>query len=50
MNDEMQKAILRLLDQHRIMRLATLRADGWPQATTVGYGNDGMTLYFLWIS
>lgn len=47
MNDGMKKTILRLLDQHRIMTLATLRPDGWPQATTVGYGNDGMTLYFL---
>jgi nitroimidazol reductase NimA-like FMN-containing flavoprotein (pyridoxamine 5'-phosphate oxidase superfamily) len=36
-----------LLDQHRNMTLATLRPDGWPQATTVGYANDGLTLYFL---
>ena len=47
MNAEIRTTILRLLDQHRIMSLATLRADGWPQATTVGYGNDGLTLYFL---
>jgi len=47
MNDEMRKTILGLLDQHRIMTLATLRPDGWPQATTVGYGNEGLTLYFL---
>ena len=39
--------ILTLLDQHRIMSIATLRPDGWPQATTVGYVNDGLTLYFL---
>ncbi|RQR33450.1 pyridoxamine 5'-phosphate oxidase family protein [Burkholderia sp. Bp9143] len=39
--------ILALLDQHRIMTVATLRPDGWPQATTVGYVNDGLTLYFL---
>jgi nitroimidazol reductase NimA-like FMN-containing flavoprotein (pyridoxamine 5'-phosphate oxidase superfamily) len=24
-----------------------LRPDGWPQATTVGYVNEGLTLYFL---
>jgi nitroimidazol reductase NimA-like FMN-containing flavoprotein (pyridoxamine 5'-phosphate oxidase superfamily) len=24
-----------------------LRPDGWPQATTVGYVNEGFTLYFL---
>lgn len=39
--------ILELLDQHRIMTVATLRPDGWPQATTVGYANEGLTLYFL---
>ncbi|TIX96964.1 MAG: pyridoxamine 5'-phosphate oxidase family protein, partial [Mesorhizobium sp.] len=30
-----------------IMTIATLRPDGWPQATTVGYVNEGLTLYFL---
>ena len=29
------------------MTVATLRPDGWPQATTVGYVNEGLTLYFL---
>jgi hypothetical protein len=29
------------------MTIATLRPDGWPQATTVGYVNEGLTLYFL---
>src|SRR5678809_1138207 len=47
MNDEMRQKILTLLDQHRIMTLATLRPDGWPQATTVGYASEGLTLYFL---
>jgi nitroimidazol reductase NimA-like FMN-containing flavoprotein (pyridoxamine 5'-phosphate oxidase superfamily) len=47
MNDATRKQILALLDQHRIMSLATLRPDGWPQVTTVGYVNDGLTLYFL---
>jgi nitroimidazol reductase NimA-like FMN-containing flavoprotein (pyridoxamine 5'-phosphate oxidase superfamily) len=47
MNDEIRKKILALLDQHRIMTIATLRPDGWPQATTVGYVNEGLTLYFL---
>ena len=47
MKDEVRQKILRLLDQHRIMTVATLRADGWPQATTVGYANDGLRLYFL---
>src|SRR5512147_1206810 len=47
MNEEIKKKILSLLDQNRIMALATLRPDGWPQATTVGYVNEGMKLYFL---
>ena len=47
MDQATKSKILRLLDQHRIMTIATLRPDGWPQATTVGYVNDGLTLYFL---
>jgi len=47
MDDEIRRTILALLDEHRIMTIATLRPDGWPQATTVGYANDGLTLYFL---
>ncbi len=47
MDEEIRKQILALLDQHRIMTIATLRPDGWPQATTVGYVNEGLTLYFL---
>jgi nitroimidazol reductase NimA-like FMN-containing flavoprotein (pyridoxamine 5'-phosphate oxidase superfamily) len=47
MDEQMSRKILALLDQHRIMTVATLRPDGWPQATTVGYANDGLTIYFL---
>jgi PPOX class probable F420-dependent enzyme len=47
MDEEIRQKIMTLLDQHRIMTIATLRPDGWPQATTVGYANDGLTLYFL---
>jgi len=47
MDEAIRKKILALLDQHRIMTIATLRPDGWPQATTVGYANEGLTLYFL---
>ena len=47
MDASIRAQILGLLDEHRIMSLATLRPDGWPQATTVGYVNDGLTLYFL---
>lgn len=37
--------ILRLLEKHRVMALATNRPDGWPQVTQVGYVNDGFLLY-----
>lgn len=47
MDEMIRKKIMTLLDQHRNMTVATLRPDGWPQATTVGYANDGLTLYFL---
>ncbi|MGN5353781.1 pyridoxamine 5'-phosphate oxidase family protein [Ralstonia sp. L16] len=47
MNEQIKEKILALLDQHRIMTIATLRPDGWPQATTVGYVSEGLTLYFL---
>jgi hypothetical protein len=47
MDDMMRAKILALLDQHRIMSIATLRPDGWPQVTTVGYVSQGLTLYFL---
>ena len=47
MKEEVRNKILTLLDQHRIMTIPTLRTDGWPQATTVGYLNEGLTLYFL---
>ena len=29
------------------MAVSTLRPDGWPQTTIVGYANEGLTLYFL---
>ena len=47
MNAEMTRKIVGILDRHRTMTIATLRPDGWPQATTVGYANEGLTLYFL---
>uniref|UniRef100_B0T8X3 Pyridoxamine 5'-phosphate oxidase-related FMN-binding n=1 Tax=Caulobacter sp. (strain K31) TaxID=366602 RepID=B0T8X3_CAUSK len=38
--------VLRVLSENRVMAVATLRADGWPQATMVGYIHDGLVLYF----
>ena len=36
-----------ILDRYRLMTIATLRADGWPQATMVRYANEGLLLYFI---
>jgi len=47
MDESIRRKILALLDEHRTMTIATLRPDGWPQATTVGYVNEGLTLWFL---
>ncbi len=47
MDAKIEAKILALLDRHRVMTIATLRPDGWPQATTVGYVSEGLTLYFL---
>src|SRR5687768_15153377 len=47
MDAALRQKILDLLAAHRIMTIATLRPDGWPQATTVGYASEGLTLYFL---
>jgi hypothetical protein len=41
MDEEIKDKILALLDQRRKMTIATLRPDGWPQTTTVGYANEG---------
>ncbi len=37
--------VIGLLNEHRIMVIATNRPDGWPQATVVSYANDGLILY-----
>jgi len=47
MDEALKRQIPDLLAGHRIMTLATNRTDGWPQATTVRYVNNGLTLYFL---
>jgi nitroimidazol reductase NimA-like FMN-containing flavoprotein (pyridoxamine 5'-phosphate oxidase superfamily) len=47
MDEEIRNKILTLLGQHRIMTIATLRPDGWPQVTTVGYASEGLTIYFV---
>lgn len=43
----MKEKAIHILDQNRLMALATARPDGWPQATMVSYANDGLLLYFI---
>ena len=44
---DVQDSALEILCSHRTMAISTLRPDGWPQTTIVGYVNEGLTLYFL---
>ncbi len=43
----MLQPAIEVLDSHRIMAVSTVRPDGWPQTTIVGYANDGWTVYFV---
>jgi len=46
MDEALKANILDELERHHVMTLATIRPDGFPQATTVNYVHDGLTLYF----
>lgn len=46
-HDRAATAIIDLLDRQHLMTVAFNRPDGWPQATTVGYLNEGLNLYFI---
>jgi nitroimidazol reductase NimA-like FMN-containing flavoprotein (pyridoxamine 5'-phosphate oxidase superfamily) len=43
----MKQNVLDILGAHRVLTLATMRPDGWPQATMVGYANEDLVLYML---
>jgi hypothetical protein len=43
----MDQSAMQILGSHSIMAISTLRPDGWPQTTIVGYANEGFILYFL---
>jgi nitroimidazol reductase NimA-like FMN-containing flavoprotein (pyridoxamine 5'-phosphate oxidase superfamily) len=47
MQEQLKAKALAILDGNRLTSIATLRPDGWPQTTTVGYANDGLVLYFI---
>src|SRR5262249_13859238 len=44
MKPELRELILRILENHRIMTLSTIRSDGWPHASVVSYLNEGLIL------
>ena len=46
MDEAVRAKILDLLQSQHMMALATIRPDGYPQATLVNYVHDGLTLYF----
>jgi len=46
MDKKMENFVLDIMENHNILTLATLREDGYPQANTVTYANDGLTIYF----
>jgi nitroimidazol reductase NimA-like FMN-containing flavoprotein (pyridoxamine 5'-phosphate oxidase superfamily) len=41
-----RQQIVSIIDDVDDMTIATVREDGFPQATTVSYVNDGLTIYF----
>jgi general stress protein 26 len=46
MDPALTEEIISILDSANDMTIATVREDGYPQATTVSYVNDGLTIYF----
>jgi len=45
--DDYKARLIAELDKRRVITVATVRPDGWPQATIVGYCNDGPLIYFM---
>jgi general stress protein 26 len=45
MEQATQQAVLSIMNKAKDLTLATVRPDGYPQATTVSYANDGLTIY-----
>jgi nitroimidazol reductase NimA-like FMN-containing flavoprotein (pyridoxamine 5'-phosphate oxidase superfamily) len=46
MDPRLRQEIISILDNADDMTIATVREDGYPQATTVSYVNDGLKIYF----
>lgn len=43
----MEQPAITILNAQRIMAISTVRPDGWPQTTIVGYANKGFDIFFL---
>jgi general stress protein 26 len=46
MDPALRQEIVSILDDANDLTIATIREDGYPQATTVSYVNDDLTVYF----
>jgi general stress protein 26 len=46
MDQTLKDQIISIIDETDDMTIATVRDDGFPQATTVSFMNDGLTIYF----
>mgnify|MGYP001815075172 CR=1 FL=1 len=46
MDTAIRKQVVSITDDIDDLTIATVRKDGYPQATTVSYVNDGLTIYF----
>ena len=46
MDPGLKQEIVSILDDANDMTIATVREDGYPQATAVSYVNDGLSIYF----
>lgn len=47
MDEKLRDRIVSIIDDVDDMTIATVREDGFPQATTVSYVNDGLSIYFM---
>ncbi len=45
MDQPTREFVLDIIDRAQDLTLATVRPDGYPQATTVSYAHEGLTLY-----
>jgi nitroimidazol reductase NimA-like FMN-containing flavoprotein (pyridoxamine 5'-phosphate oxidase superfamily) len=43
----MKDKAIQILEEHRLMAISTIRADGWPQNTMVGFAHEEILIYFV---